>query len=58
MNSMDLERIMEREPTLNTIGFGLSNIRRYTREERAALLKKHREELKSEIEVCGIVADC
>lgn len=49
MSIKDLEAVMTKEPALNSIGFGLSNLRRYTAEERNAELAKQREELLLEV---------
>jgi len=57
MNKLDLERVMAKEPTLNIIGFGLSNLKRYTPEERKKELAERREELLRQIDVCNKVCD-
>jgi hypothetical protein len=48
---------MEKEPTLNVNGFGLSNLKRYTLEERKKELAESREWLLREVEVCNKVCD-
>jgi hypothetical protein len=57
MNKVDLERVMAKEPTLNIIGFGLSNLQRYTLEERRRELAENRERLLGDVEVCSKVCD-
>lgn len=57
MNISDLEAIMEAEPVLNTIGFGLSNCTTYKNlEERRAALAERRADLRKQIGTCAKVA--
>jgi hypothetical protein len=57
MNIKDLEAIMEAEPVLNTIGFGLGNCTTYKNlEERRAALADHRDALRKQIDTCAKVA--
>jgi len=57
MDKLDLERVMAQEPTLNTIGFGLSNIKRYSPEEYKKELAANRDSLLAQVELCSKVAD-
>lgn len=57
MDIIDLEKIMETHPTLNTIGFGLSNCTRYNSvAERRAAMVQHRSDLLDQLDICERVS--
>jgi hypothetical protein len=57
VNKLDLERVLEQEPILCSIGFGLSNLTRYTLEERKIKLAQMREDLLNDVDICHKVAE-
>lgn len=56
MIKSDLVKILERESTLNTVGFGLGNCRSLAREEYRTILADNRESLLADLETCSLVA--